>query len=72
MFQALVLWPDADPILDSKLAAIQIQLFISELVVIVNIYRYCAKMSSDRKKQQNDKDSCMNRKSNIVVFTEYY
>ena len=32
-------WPDDDPSLWSKLVAIQIKLFASELVVIVNIYK---------------------------------
>jgi hypothetical protein len=41
MFQVLVLWPDDDPSLGSKLVAIEIKLFMSELIVIVNIYRYC-------------------------------
>jgi len=36
----LVSWPDGDPSLGSKLVAIQIELFTSELVMTVNIYRY--------------------------------
>jgi len=39
MFQ--VLWPDDDPSLGSKRDVIQIKLFTSEVVVIMNIYRYC-------------------------------
>jgi hypothetical protein len=41
MFKDLVSWPDDDHSLGSKLAAIQIKLFINELVVMVNICRYC-------------------------------
>jgi len=40
MFQVLVLWPDVDLSLESKLVAVKIKLFTSRLVVIVNIYRY--------------------------------
>jgi len=36
----LVSWPDDDPSLGSKLVAIQIELLTSELVMIVNMYRY--------------------------------
>jgi len=39
MFQVLVLWPDDDPSLGPKRVVIQIKLFTSELVVIMNIYR---------------------------------
>jgi len=38
MFQ--VLWPDDDPSLGSKRVVIQMKLFTSEVVVIMNIYRY--------------------------------
>jgi len=41
MFQVLVLWPDDDPRLGSKRVVIQIKLFTFELVVVMNIYRYC-------------------------------
>ena len=45
MFYVLVLWPDDDPSLGSRLAAVQIKLFTSELDVIVNICRYKLYMS---------------------------
>jgi len=40
MYQFLVLWPDDDPSLGSKLVAIYIKIFISELDVILKIFIY--------------------------------
>ena len=40
-------WPHDDPSLESKLVAIRIKQFTSELVVILNIYRYCITRSVD-------------------------
>jgi hypothetical protein len=39
MFQVVGSWPDDDLSLGSKQVAIQIKLFTSELVAVVNIYR---------------------------------
>lgn len=41
MILVLVSWSDDDSSLGSELAAIKINLFTSEFVAIVNVYRYC-------------------------------